>query len=64
MAFTEEDKQSMDKAATDAEDDAMENIPGDAMHIVADWWQSWYMKAGHKRLARVLLQYASEKRKE
>lgn len=60
MAFTEEDKQAMDSAAVDAENDAMENVPGDAMREVANWWQRWYMKAGHKRLARILLQYASK----
>lgn len=59
MAFTEEDKQAMDNAAVDAENNAMEDIPGDAMREVANWWKQWYMKTGHKRLARILLQYAS-----
>ena len=60
MAFTEEDKQAMDNAAVDAENDSMENVPSDAMHTVANWWQKWYLKAGHKRLARILLQYAGK----
>ena len=60
MAFTEEDKQAMDSAAVDAENDAAENVPGEALQEVANWWSRWYMKAGHKRLARVLLQYASK----
>ena len=27
---------------------------------VADWWKRWYMEAGHKRLGRVLLKYATK----
>ena len=57
MAFGEEDKQKMDAAAVEAEQD-IELVSSDALTDVARWWKKWYYKAGHKRLARVLLQYA------
>jgi len=59
MPFTEADKQAMDMAAADAESDA-NTVADDAMQDVANWWKKWYPKAGHKRLARILLQYAHE----
>ena len=59
MAFTQEDKDKMDMAAADAEGD-IEDSPEmvGSMSRVAGWWKKWYPKAGHKRLARILLQYA------
>ena len=58
MAFTDEDRQAMDSAAVDAENDA--GVSDETMIEVANWWKRWYLKAGHKRLARILLQYASK----
>jgi len=26
-----------------------------ALNLVADWWERWYLKAGHKRLAYILM---------
>ena len=54
MAFTEEDREKMDKAAEEADKD-LQAIPEDHVVSVATWWKKWYMKAGHKRLARILL---------
>ena len=62
MAFTEEDKQRMEVAAGEAEQDANDNVPDEALNQVANWWQKWYMYAGHKRLARILLQSASKEK--
>jgi len=59
MAFTDEDRLAMDDAASGAENDLAENYDSDQVTILADWWASWFMKAGHKRLARILLQYKS-----
>ena len=50
----------MDSAACDAEAD-LASIPNEALEQVANWWQKWYMKAGHKRLARTLLEYSTTK---
>jgi len=62
MTFTDEDKQAMDNAATDAQNDlAEENSPSEESLIaVADWWAKWFNKAGHRRLARILLEYKSK----
>ena len=57
MAFTEVDKQKMDDAAVDAQND-LENVSDEALTEVANWWRRWVSKAGHRRLGRVLLQYA------
>jgi len=57
MKFTEQDRQAMDNSVTDAEND-LTNVDEDSLIMVANWWSKWYMYAGHKRLARILLQYA------
>lgn len=48
--------EQMDQAAKEA-DTELRNLNAEAVTIVANWWQKWYLKAGHKRLARLLLQY-------
>lgn len=67
MAFTQEDKDKMDRAATDAENDLTDivdklslptSVPEGMLAGIADWWRRHYLKAGHKRFARILLQYA------
>lgn len=73
MAFTEADKQAMDNAAVDAENDLSSLTPvitepivdgEEAIQFVANWWAKWYPTAGHKRLARILLQYKSKEGKK
>ena len=27
---------------------------------LASWWKKWYLRAGHKRLGRILLKYAKK----
>jgi len=54
--FTEADKQAMDNAAVDAQND-LEDVSDEALKEVANWWRRWVSKAGHRRLGRVLLQY-------
>ncbi|MCJ7759857.1 hypothetical protein MUP59_01785 [Candidatus Bathyarchaeota archaeon] len=46
----------MDAAAKDA-DKELHTLPAEAVTYVANWWQKHYMKAGHKRLARLLFSY-------
>ena len=46
--------QDMDEAAANAEED-LANIDDAAVKAVSEWWKKWYMQAGHKRLARILL---------
>jgi len=62
MPFTEADKQAMDDAAIDAENDlTSEGSPSDtSLMEVATWWAKWFHTAGHRRLARILLQYKAK----
>ena len=46
--------QQMDDAAVEAEKD-LSVVGEEATKALAEWWQRWYLQAGHKRLARVLL---------
>lgn len=32
----------------------LETLPKEAVDRVAQWWRDWYLKAGHKRLGRIL----------
>ena len=65
MAYAAWDGNAADDAAARAENDLVErNIPEEHITAIADWWSTWYTKTpdgkqgcGHKRLARVLLQY-------
>ena len=53
------DPDAMDSAATEAEND-LNNLPDEVVLPVAQWWYKWYMKAGHKRLGRILVSIARE----
>lgn len=33
-----------------------------ALAAIADWWQRWYVHAGHKRLGRMVLKLRTEGR--
>jgi len=59
--FTEADKQKMDDAAADAQNDIVDSsVDLEALRVVANWWKKWVPKAGHKRLGRVLLEHADK----
>jgi hypothetical protein len=60
MSTNEEVLGQMDQAA-DVAKEKLKDLPKDAIIIVADWWKTNYTKAGHKRLAKLLLTYASKK---
>ena len=62
MAFTEEDKQKMDNAAADAQNALMElKLDDDTMRTLGNWWREHVGDAGHKRLGRVLLEFADKR---
>lgn len=64
MVFTEEDREKMDKVAQEAEKELTDLIIKDnTISGLANWWKKWYVKAGHKRLARILLQNARKEGK-
>ncbi len=60
MAANEEVLNGMDKAAELAEE-KLKEINIDHIQSIAGWWRDNYMKAGHKRLAKILLTYAPKK---
>ena len=45
----------MDEAAQEASKELLTNIASWTATDVAEWWNRWYMKAGHKRLGRVMV---------
>lgn len=60
---TAETMQDMDRAAREAAEELEKaRLESDdnakAIEFVAQWWRRNYLKAGHKRLARALLEYA------
>ena len=48
----------MDAAATEAHNELMEHVDNWSALELIGWWSRWYMKAGHKRLGRVLVSLA------
>ena len=50
----------MDAAAAEAEKE-LGTLDQNAISIVAAWWLKWYMKAGHKRLGRIMVKVAKNK---
>lgn len=50
----------MDAAAREAEID-LATIDQAAVETIAAWWLKWYMKAGHKRLGRLMVKVAKKK---
>lgn len=53
----------MDAAAVEAEKD-LSTVDQAAVETVAAWWAKWYLKAGHKRLGRLLVKIAKSKVKK
>lgn len=51
------DPEAMDAAAKEAEQD-LENLEAGAVKSLADWWAKHYLKAGHKRLGRLMVSIA------
>lgn len=60
MAFTDADRQAMDDAAVEAENELSE-LPDELVTPVANWMKKWRMKAGYKRLGKILVESAEEK---
>ncbi len=48
------DPVEMDRAANEAEQD-LENLEDTVVKTMADWFTKHYLKAGHKRLGRILV---------
>jgi hypothetical protein len=50
---------SMDKAANEAEKD-LESIPNESLVAMGKWFRKWYLKAGYKRLGKILVNIAKK----
>ena len=50
----------MDAAAEEAERD-LSTLNQATVERIAAWWLKWYMKAGHKRLGRIMVKIARKK---
>jgi hypothetical protein len=50
----------MDAAAREAEKD-LATLDQAAVKTIAAWWAKWFMKAGHKRLGRIMVKLARKK---
>lgn len=55
----EEIMAGMDEAAKLAKDEFV-LFPEDTKKIIASWLRKWYLKAGYRRLGRLLVAYAKE----
>jgi len=60
--MAEWDSEKADQEANIAESE-LEDIDEEALHTVANWWSKHFMVCGHKRLARILLQYKEKEAK-
>ncbi|HEX7320313.1 MAG TPA: hypothetical protein VF399_08150 [bacterium] len=56
---SEEILAGMDEAARQAKDD-FDRLPDDMKKTAAVWLRKWYLKAGYRRLGRILVGYAKE----
>jgi len=59
MAINQEVIDGMDASAEFAAAQ-LKNLPKEHIETVSNWWKENYMKAGHKRLAKILLSYKGD----
>ncbi len=55
----EEIMAGMDEAARQAKSE-FDLFPEDTKKIIASWLRKWYLKAGYRRLGRLLVAFAKE----
>jgi len=55
MPLSEEMQRGMDEAAAQAQVELQEHFNEWSAQDIVTWWMKWYIKAGHKRLGRVLV---------
>ena len=58
-----EKQKEMDAEAGRARGELEQNLDSWNARAVAAWWDRWYMKAGHKRLGRALVEIAKKQAK-
>jgi hypothetical protein len=55
MADTEDVMKQMDEAAAQAQAELVKSYATWSARDLVTWWSRWYLKAGHKRLGRLLV---------
>jgi hypothetical protein len=55
MPFDEAQARQMDEAAEQALEEIREKRADWSADDLIQWWARWYLKAGHKRLGRILV---------
>lgn len=58
--MNEGQQEDMDSAALQARSELNRHLAEWRTKEIAQWWRRWYMRAGHKRLGRVLLDIANQ----
>ncbi len=61
MPFDEAQAKQMDEAAEQAYGELKQNMDGWSAGDLIGWWARWYLKAGHKRLGRMLVAISKNK---
>lgn len=56
MAQAKDDGKDMDKAAEEAGKELRQHFDRWSARDLATWWKTWYVRAGHKRLGRILVE--------
>lgn len=61
MDENNEQHNEMDEEANKARKELEKNIDLWSARALAHWWNRWYLKAGHKRLGRILIEFTRKK---
>lgn len=61
MPFDEDQARQFDEAAEKALAELREQFETWSARDLATWWARWYLKAGHKRLGRILVAQAKHR---
>jgi len=64
MPFDEDKSRQFDEAAEKALAELREHFETWSARDLSVWWARWYLKAGHKRLGRILVAHSKQKNKE
>lgn len=57
---TDDQMREMDNAAEEAKKELLAHLSEWTAKDVTKWWAMWYLKAGHKRLGRLLVELSKK----
>jgi hypothetical protein len=61
MPFDEDKSRQFDEAAEKAMAELREHFDAWSARDLSAWWSRWYLKAGHKRLGRILVTQSKQR---